>query len=74
MRVSTGQLHKVMLNSLQRGAIDFSRVSQQMSTNKRNLTPSDDPMGAVQLMALKKEQQKVNIPGASPSANAELTS
>lgn len=60
MRVSTNQLQQLMMNSLQSGAVDFSKVSQQMATGKRILRPSDDPMGTVQLMALKKEQANLS--------------
>lgn len=56
MRVSTGQLQQVMMDGLQRGAVDFSRINQQMASGKRILKPSDDPLGTVQLMSLKKEQ------------------
>ncbi len=60
MRVSTSQLQQLMMNSLQRGAVDFSKVSQQMASGKRILKPSDDAMGTVQLMALKKEQANLS--------------
>lgn len=56
MRVSTGQLQQVMMDGLQRGSVDFSRINQQMASGKRILKPSDDPLGSVQLMSLKKEQ------------------
>jgi len=59
MRVSTGQLQQLMMDGFQRGSIDFSRISQQMATGKKILKPSDDALGTVQLMALKKEQANI---------------
>ena len=56
MRVSTGQLQQLMMNSLQRSAVDFGNVSQQMATGKKILKPSDAPLDSIQLMGLKKEQ------------------
>lgn len=59
MRVSTGQLQQLTMDGFQRGAVKFSQVSQQMSSGNRILKPSDDPLGSVQLMALKKEQANI---------------
>ncbi|WDD99314.1 flagellar hook-associated protein FlgL [Thalassomonas actiniarum] len=59
MRVSTGQLQQLMMNGFQRGAVDFANISQQMATGKKILKPSDDALGTVQLMALKKEQANI---------------
>lgn len=56
MRVSTGQLQQLMMTSLQRGAADFGNISQQMSTGKKILKPSDAPLDSVILMGLNKEQ------------------
>lgn len=59
MRVSTSQLQQIMMDGFQRGAIDFSQISQQMASGKKILKPSDDPLGTVQLLALKKEQANI---------------
>ncbi|WDE12106.1 flagellar hook-associated protein FlgL [Thalassomonas haliotis] len=59
MRVSTGQLQQLMMDGFQRGSVNFSNISQQMATGKKILKPSDDALGTVQLMALKKEQANI---------------
>ncbi|MGL4755092.1 MAG: flagellar hook-associated protein 3, partial [Aeromonadaceae bacterium] len=56
MRISTGQIQQTMLGSLQNNYSDFGRLQQQMSSAKKLLQPSDDPIGAVKLIGLQKEQ------------------
>lgn len=56
MRVSTVQLQRTVMNGMDRGASDFSHISQQMASGKRIIKPSDDPLGTVKLMALQAEQ------------------
>jgi flagellar hook-associated protein 3 FlgL len=56
MRVSTAQLQRTVMNGMDRAASRYSNLSQQMASGKRILKPSDDPMGAVKLMALQAEQ------------------
>lgn len=56
MRISTNQIQLSMLDNLQRGFGDYARLDRQISSNKRILQPSDDPVGSVQLLGLKKEQ------------------
>ncbi|MFC3913452.1 flagellar hook-associated protein FlgL [Pseudaeromonas sharmana] len=56
MRISTGQIQQTMLGSLQNNYRDFGRLQQQMSSGKKILQPSDDPIGAVKLIGLQKEQ------------------
>ena len=54
MRISTNQIQLSMLDNLQRGFGDYARLDRQISSNKRILQPSDDPVGSVQLLGLKK--------------------
>lgn len=56
MRISTNQIQLSMLDNLQNGFGEYARLDRQISTNKRILQPSDDPVGSVQLLGLHKEQ------------------
>ncbi|MFB2854460.1 lateral flagellar hook-associated protein LfgL [Aeromonas allosaccharophila] len=56
MRISTNQIQLSMLDNLQHGFGEYARLDRQISTNKRILQPSDDPVGSVQLLGLHKEQ------------------
>jgi flagellar hook-associated protein 3 FlgL len=56
MRISTNQIQLSMLDNLQHGFGEYARLDRQISANKRILQPSDDPVGSVRLLGLKKEQ------------------
>ncbi len=56
MRISTHQIQLRMLDNLQHGFGEYARLDRQISTQKRILQPSDDPVGTVQLLGLQKEQ------------------
>ncbi|WP_068978398.1 lateral flagellar hook-associated protein LfgL [Aeromonas sp. EERV15] len=56
MRISTNQIQLSMLDNLQHGFGDYARLDRQISTQKRILQPSDDPVASVQLLGLQKEQ------------------
>ncbi|TND60419.1 lateral flagellar hook-associated protein LfgL [Aeromonas dhakensis] len=56
MRIGTNQIQLSMLDNLQYGFGEYARLDRQISTNKRILQPSDDPVGSVRLLGLKKEQ------------------
>lgn len=56
MRISTNQIQLSMLDNLQHGFGEYARLDRQISTKKRILQPSDDPVGSVQLLGLHKEQ------------------
>ncbi len=56
MRISTNQIQLSMLDNLQQGFGEYARLDRQISTQKRILQPSDDPVGSVQLLGLQKEQ------------------
>lgn len=56
MRISTIQVFNSGVNGIQRNYGDVTRTQEQITTGKKILTPSDDPVGAVRLMQLEKEQ------------------
>ena len=59
MRISTGQIQQTMLGSLQSNYSQYGRLQMQMSSGKEILQPSDDPIGSVALLGLKKEQKSL---------------
>lgn len=52
MRVSTSQVFRNGVESIQRSQQDLSRTQLQLGSGKRILTPGDDPSGAVQSLQL----------------------
>lgn len=56
MRISTIQVFNSGVNGIQRNYADVTRTHEQITSGKKILTPSDDPVGAVRLMQLEKEQ------------------
>ena len=54
MRISTRQLHDVSINSMLDRQADLSKTQLQMSTGKRVLSPSDDPVASTQILGLQK--------------------
>ncbi|ELR67081.1 Flagellar hook-associated protein FlgL [Photobacterium marinum] len=60
MRLSTAQLNTVMLSSMQTSSSGVNRNFMQLSSAERMLKPSDDPLGAVQLMMLDREQSNIS--------------
>ncbi|MCE9846578.1 lateral flagellar hook-associated protein LfgL [Aeromonas allosaccharophila] len=56
MRISTNQIQLSILDNLQHGFGEYAKLDRQISTQKRILQPSDDPVGSVQLLGLQKEQ------------------
>ncbi|OYD25788.1 flagellar hook-associated protein FlgL [Oceanimonas baumannii] len=55
MRVSTGQIQRIMMQSMQQGGADYGKLLQQMSSGDRMLKPSDDPLATVRLQGIDKE-------------------
>ncbi|MGR7920187.1 flagellar hook-associated protein FlgL [Zobellella denitrificans] len=55
MRVSTGQIQRMVMQSLQQGGADYGKLMQQMATGNRLLKPSDDPLATVRLQGIDKE-------------------
>lgn len=59
MRIATSQYQSTMNHSLQLNQERISHLTQQMATNKRILTPSDDPVDSVRLARLTREETTV---------------
>lgn len=55
MRISTGQLYDRSIRAVLDNQDDLSNVQQQLSTGKKLLRPSDDPVGSAQVIRLTEE-------------------
>ena len=55
MRVSTSQFHQRGINAILDQQSNVARTQLQISTGKRVLTPSDDPVGATRIVAFNQE-------------------
>jgi len=52
MRISTGQLYERSIQAVLNNQADLSNIQQQLSSGKKLLRPSDDPVGAAQVIRL----------------------
>jgi flagellar hook-associated protein 3 FlgL len=59
MRVSTTQIFRNGIDSIQQNQVDLSRTQQQLASGRKILSPSDDPAGAVQALQLRSSVDKV---------------
>lgn len=55
MRVSTGQIQRIMMQSMEKSGADYGNLLQQMASGNRLLKPSDDPLATVRLQGIDKE-------------------
>jgi flagellar hook-associated protein 3 FlgL len=55
MRISTGQLYERSINAVLENQGNLSDVQTQLSSGKKLLRPSDDPVGAAQVIRLTEE-------------------
>jgi flagellar hook-associated protein 3 FlgL len=55
MRISTGQLYDRSIQAVLDNQADLSDIQQQLSSGKKLLRPSDDPVGAAQVIRLTEE-------------------
>lgn len=55
MRISTGQLYDRSIQSVLDNQADLSDIQQQLASGKKLLRPSDDPVGAAQVIRLTEE-------------------
>ncbi|WP_158967700.1 flagellar hook-associated protein FlgL [Paraglaciecola sp. L3A3] len=55
MRISTGQLYDRSIQAVLENQGDLSDIQQQLSSGKKLLRPSDDPVGASQVIRLTEE-------------------
>ena len=60
MRISNHQNSAIMLDSLNRNAVGLSEMMQKMSSSKRILTPSDDPIASVRLLRIQRTEASLN--------------
>ncbi|MDX9975193.1 MAG: flagellar hook-associated protein 3, partial [FCB group bacterium] len=82
MRVSTGMIYDSGLASMQNRTSTLLRTQQQLSTGRRILAPSDDPVAAAralevqQSLAANKAQAETrnNVKSAAGIADAQLQS
>lgn len=66
MRISTQMIQRFAIDGILNRQADLSRTQQQLASGKRILTPSEDPSGTTQILALKQqlaqnEQYALNI-------------
>ena len=59
MRISSHQFHLNSISNIQFNTANFNKTSVQMATNERITKPSDDPLGAVMLLNLDTELEKL---------------
>lgn len=59
MRIATTQYQSMMNQSIQNNQERITHLTQQMSSNKRILVPSDDPIDSVRLARLAREEATV---------------
>lgn len=55
MRISTQMIQRLAVNGIIDRQSDLSKTQQQLATGKRFLTPSEDPAGTTQALALKQQ-------------------
>lgn len=56
MRIATSQYQATMLRGLEENQSWVSRINEQMASGNRIMLPSDDPVGAVQISRMTREQ------------------
>ncbi|MEH6442284.1 MAG: flagellar hook-associated protein FlgL [Oceanospirillaceae bacterium] len=55
LRVTTQQQYNTSIDNMQRSNVKLDNLQQQISTGKRILQPSDDPVAAAQVLKLERE-------------------
>jgi len=58
-RISTNQLYDRSIDAVTRNQADLSDLQQQLASGKKLLRPSDDPVGAAQVVRLTEELDKL---------------
>ena len=58
MRISTQQQYLQSIDNMQQGQVKLGHLQQQVSTGKRLVNPSDDPVAAAQVVKLERELAK----------------
>ncbi|MDP1539679.1 MAG: flagellar hook-associated protein FlgL [Moraxellaceae bacterium] len=60
MRVSTSQLNRLALNSILEQQAKASRSQLEISSGKKILTPSDDPVGTVKSLSMQRNLERLS--------------
>lgn len=60
MRISTQQQYQQSIANMQEGQVKLSHLQQQISTGKKLINPSDDPVAAAQVVKLERELAQNN--------------
>ena len=71
MRISTSQIFNTGSRNILESQAALYRVQNQLSTGRKILTPSDDPVGASQIL-LDTQAREVNLQHADNQSNANL--
>ena len=76
MRITNAQITATMHNSMNGNSAQLGKIMQQLSTNKRMLLPSDDPIASVRVMRVQREeasleQYRKNIDNVSSSLSTQ---
>jgi flagellar hook-associated protein 3 FlgL len=71
MRISTNELYRQGVGSMQDRQAELARVQQQLATGQRLLAPSDDPTAAVQALGLEQGLAQLDQYGRNAGAVAE---
>jgi flagellar hook-associated protein 3 FlgL len=59
MRISTNQLYDRSIASVLDNSVELSNLQQQLASGKKLLRPSDDPVGAAQVVRLTEDLDKI---------------
>jgi flagellar hook-associated protein 3 FlgL len=68
MRISTAVFYQRGVDGIEQQTAALSRTQQQIAAGKRIMTPSDDPIGASQIVALSQAKDRVAQYGSNISA------
>ncbi|HSD38243.1 MAG TPA: flagellar hook-associated protein FlgL [Rhodocyclaceae bacterium] len=75
MRISTAQIYETNVGNITRQQGDLLKLQNQLSTGKRVVTPSDDPVAAARALEISQAAQRVQLQKAAQgTANDALSS
>lgn len=82
MRITNSQIVATMHGSMNRNAEELAKLMQQMSSGKRILVPSDDPIASVRILRVQREEASLtqyrsnigNVSGSLSTQEVNLTS
>lgn len=61
MRISTSQMYEASLGNITRQQADVLKLQNQLSTGKRVVSPSDDPVAAARALEVSQSAQQVDL-------------